>query len=113
GRDQDETEFQNLGLQKADAAVPHHLDAVIKSAEADGDSTHQAGLDLAPGGVYAVLQRPRLFDVRKPRLEGDALLGRLVERHRADRAAVVVLMQEDQRVFELDAKRLNDVANAI
>src|SRR5690606_22458226 len=88
----DRTELEDLGLGIPDAPVVH--EAVFDRAEADGDSADQAGLDRLPRLIEAILQRAGFVRFRDLGLEGDTLLGGLVELDRADRLVMLVLPEE-------------------
>jgi hypothetical protein len=112
GRDGHCAQLINFSLEKPDAEAAFDAGR-LKRAETDRHRTNQAGFDRLPSFLDAVLQRAGFFDPRQRCGERYAFGGRLAEFNQADRLVVFVLPQQRQRVFERDAERFHDVANAV
>ncbi|MDT4840587.1 hypothetical protein FQZ97_744150 [compost metagenome] len=110
-RDGDQGKLEDFGLEEADTAVIHP--GILDGPEADGDATDQSSLQRLPGLVDALLEPALFLHIRKLGGESDALGSRLVELDRADRLVVIVLPEQREGVLELDAQRLDDVANTV
>ena len=87
---------------------------VFQRLEADRKTADQARLDLLPGGIDAVLERPWLGDLRELRFDRDAIFAS------PSRAttwptgwSLPMVMQQRHGQRERGTQRLDDVADAI